>query len=58
MAEPSNKISLPVALKKHCSIEGETTSEFMAEYKKLDITDKQWFAKQFEKEFGYNVLLN
>lgn len=45
--------SLAVALKQHCSVEGETSSEFMQQYKNLTDTDKAWFRDRFKIEFGY-----
>jgi hypothetical protein len=44
------KMSLTVALKRYCSVDGETTSQFMTELKKLTPEDKAWFKNQFEQE--------
>ena len=42
-------MKLVVALAKFCRVEGETTTEFMGQIRKLDDSDRSWFKKQFIK---------
>ena len=48
-------ITLVKALLNHCKRDGESLSEFRAEFAKLSEDDKAWFAERFTKEYQYNV---
>ena len=48
-------VSLVVALKRHCSIEGETNAALIKEIAALSPEDRAWFKGRFEIEYPYTI---
>lgn len=49
------EIALVIALKRHCSIDGETAADFIKQIRDLAVNDREWFKARLEETFDYKI---